>query len=469
MKLASIVAFTASAMAFASAQQVGTTTPETHPSMTMQECTAKNSCTTKQTKVTLDANWRWTHKTSGTENCYTGNAWDSSVCADSDAGNKACAQNCALEGADYSANYGITTSGSTLTLKFVTEHQYGTNVGSRVYLMENDTKYYMFKPLNKEFTFDVDTSNVPCGLNGALYFIEMDADGGMGKFPTNKAGAKYGTGYCDAQCPHDIKWINGEANSRGWGGSATDENVGYGYYGTCCPEMDIWEANSMANAFTPHPCQTGTTGSMKCSGTQCGDNKSNQRYEGVCDKDGCDYNPYRFGTKQFYGPGLKVDTTKPFTVVTQFITDDGTDNGDLIEIKRLYKQNGKVWESPKISMREHPGYETFRDRTITPAMCEKSKQLFENDDHHITLGGVKGMGDSLKVGGVLAMSIWADGDAHCLWLDSAYPLDEPITKPGILRGPCATDTGKPEDMIANYPNASVKFSNIKFGPIGSTY
>ena len=41
----------------------------------------------------------------------------------------------------------------------------------------------------------------------------MDADGGTSKHPTNKGGAKYGTGYCDAQCPHDVKWINGKANS----------------------------------------------------------------------------------------------------------------------------------------------------------------------------------------------------------------------------------------------------------------
>jgi len=40
----------------------------------------------------------------------------------------------------------------------------------------------------------VDVSNLPCGLNGAVYFVEMDADGGMGRFPTNKAGAKSGTG-----------------------------------------------------------------------------------------------------------------------------------------------------------------------------------------------------------------------------------------------------------------------------------
>ena len=66
----------------------------------------------------------------------------------------------------------------------------------------------MFKLKNKEFTFDVDVSELPCGLNGALYFVEMEEDGGH-HYPGNDAGANYGTGYCDAQCPHDIKWING--------------------------------------------------------------------------------------------------------------------------------------------------------------------------------------------------------------------------------------------------------------------
>lgn len=76
--------------------------------------------------------------------------------------------------------------------------------------MASDTNYQMFKLLNQEFTFDVDVSNLPCGLNGALYFSEMDADGGMAKFSTNKAGAKYGTGYCDSQCPRDLKFIDGQ-------------------------------------------------------------------------------------------------------------------------------------------------------------------------------------------------------------------------------------------------------------------
>jgi len=46
-------------------------------------------------------------------------------------------------------------------------------------------KYQIFKLKNKEFSFDVDVSNMPCGLNGALYFVEMEADGGKSKYPTN--------------------------------------------------------------------------------------------------------------------------------------------------------------------------------------------------------------------------------------------------------------------------------------------
>ena len=81
----------------------------------------------------------------------------------------------------------------------------------------------------------------------------MDADGGL-SYSGNSAGAEYGTGYCDAQCPHDIKFINGEANMLDWGGSDTDPNSGTGRYGSCCAEMDLWEANSRSQAYTTHPC-----------------------------------------------------------------------------------------------------------------------------------------------------------------------------------------------------------------------
>jgi len=31
-----------------------------------------------------------------------------------------------------------------------------------------------------------------------------------------------------------------------WNPSSTDPNAGTGKYGTCCSEMDIWEANSQS-------------------------------------------------------------------------------------------------------------------------------------------------------------------------------------------------------------------------------
>jgi cellulose 1,4-beta-cellobiosidase len=191
-------------------QQVGTQQTETHPSMTWQQCTAAGSCTAKQGKVTIDSNWRWVHdKTSGSyTNCYTGNGWNATLCP-SDA---TCAANCALEGADYTATYGAQASGNSLKLTFVTKGTYATNIGSRLYLLQDDSTYQQFKLLNNEFTFDVDVSNLPCGLNGALYFVSMDKDGGMAKYSGNKAGAKYGVGYCDAQCPRDLKFINGQVS-----------------------------------------------------------------------------------------------------------------------------------------------------------------------------------------------------------------------------------------------------------------
>jgi hypothetical protein len=60
----------------------------------------------------------------------------------------------------------------------------------------------------------------------------MDEDGGLSKHSGNKAGAKYGTGYCDAQCPRDLKFIDGEANVGEWKESSNDPNAGVGNYGS---------------------------------------------------------------------------------------------------------------------------------------------------------------------------------------------------------------------------------------------
>ena len=70
---------------------------------------------------------------------------------------------------------------------------------------------------------------------------------------------------------------------------------------------------------------------------------------------------------------------------------------------------------------------------------------------------------------VLVMSLWDDGAAHMLWLDSDYPLDRDTSKAGVARGPCAKDSGAPDDVRAKHPDATVAFSNIRYGPLGSTY
>jgi cellulose 1,4-beta-cellobiosidase len=321
-----------------------------------------------------------------------------------------------------------------------------------------ETKYELLKLLNQEFTFDVDVSKLPCGLNGALYFSEMDADGGMAKFSANKAGAKYGTGYCDAQCPRDLKFINGQANAEGWGGSSNDANAGFGKYGACCTEMDIWEANSISAAYTPHPC-TGS-GLTRCTGTDCG---VGDRYASLCDADGCDFNSYRQGDTSFYGPGKTIDTTQKLTVVTQFISSDGTANGDLVEIKRFYVQNGVTYANSQSTYPTAPG------NSITDAFCAAQKSTFGDQNIHLAKGGLKKMGQALKNGMVLVMSIWDDHSSSMLWLDAPFPATKDASEPGVSRGSCSRDSGKPEDVEKNSPDASVTFSNIKWGPLGSTF
>jgi hypothetical protein len=62
--------------------------------------------------------------------------------------------------------------------------------------------------------------------------------------------------------------------------------------------------------------------------------------------------PYPLGKTNFYGRGSSycVDTTKPFTVTTRFVTVDGKDTGNLKEIQRIYKQNGRTIPNPTVKI-----------------------------------------------------------------------------------------------------------------------
>ena len=112
----------------------------------------------------------------------------------------------------------------------------------------------------------------------------------------------------------------------------------------------------------------------------------------MCDADGCDFNSYRMGDTSFYGAGLTVDTSKPFTVVTQFISTDGTATGDLKEIKRFYVQGGTTIENSDSSVSGVTG------NSITDDFCAAQKTAFGDTNEFATKGGLKQTGDAIKKG-----------------------------------------------------------------------
>ncbi|KAL4882380.1 concanavalin A-like lectin/glucanase domain-containing protein [Aspergillus karnatakaensis] len=410
------------------AQQIGS--PENRPSLSTYHCTTAHGCTRQNTTVVLDAATHPIHNPTTNQSCTTpSNTLNPVLCPDK----QTCASNCVIEGISNYAAYGVTTQGSKLTLQqYLNENGTLNAVSPRVYLVSESENYETLHLLNQEFTFDVDVSQLPCGMNGALYLSEMHADGG--RSPLNPAGSAYGTGYCDAQC-YVTPWINGEANT---------EN-----HGSCCNEMDIWEANSRATGLTPHACLYDGGGLHECtSDEEC--NGPTGENDSVCDKWGCSFNPYALGRKDYYGLELTVDTTKPFTVVTQFITDDGTAMGTLNEIRRLYIQNNRLIKNAVISI---PPSSNSSETTnaLSDAVCDATTNWFGR------FGGMDGMGQALGRGMVLAMSIWNDAGGYMQWLD------------GGDAGPCNATEGAPAVIEQTTPGTRVVFGGIRWGDLGSTF
>ena len=227
--------------------------------------------------------------------------------------------------------------------------------------------------------------------------------------------------------------------------------------------MDIWEANSISSAFTAHPCSV--DGLTVCNGTSCGGTDSpTDRYGSVCDPDGCDFNAYRVGQTSFYGPGMTVDTSSPFTVVTQFITSDGTSSGTLSEIRRLYVQNGVVIQNAVSSVSGLTGYDS-----LTPAYCTAELSLFNETTDFSTKGGFSAMSTAMNTGMVLVLSLWDDYAVDMLWLDSDYPTTASTSAPGTARGTCSTSSGVPATVESQNPSSRVIYSDIRFGDLNSTY
>jgi cellulose 1,4-beta-cellobiosidase len=170
------------------------------------------------------------------------------------------------------------------------------------------------------------------------------------------------------------------------------------------------------------------------------------------------------GNLNFYGPGsgFTIDTTKPITVITQFLTNTGTNTGTLVEIKRFWGQGGKIYATPRSKIPGIPG------NTITDEFYANQKSVFRDPNGTAAKGGLAKQGEALK-NSVLVMSIWDDYSVNMLWLDSQFPVDADPSAPGVSRGTCSRTSGKPADVEANSPNAYVAFSDIKWGPINSTF
>lgn len=387
------------------------------------ECSTGAGCTTSTKYAVIDQNWLWyTTDPTGSSSCDLSSGGDLSKCE-------------LVQPTDYTSTYGITTSGSELYLPYLSPTG-GT--GSRLYLMDADSNYTTFQMLGKEISFDVETSSLKCGFNGAVYFVEMDADGGKS---SGTQGAEFGTGYCDAQCPSDLKTTTtGAANSDG--------------QSVCCNEMDLWEANKEAAAITAHPCSRASAdlvGPYVCSDNECDSSSTS----GVCDGSGCDFNSYRNGDTTFYGPGSNyaVDSTKTMTVTTQFHTDQG---GELSEIVQLFTVDGAVINQRSVTI----GGSTFD--SITTDYCTAEDKAYSGSGTFSSSGGLGMMGRSLDRGMVLVMSLWNDPTSHMLWLDGTSGTGD-----GSVRGPCGTTDDSQNSSSESA--AGVTYSNFKFGDLDSTY
>lgn len=118
-----------------------------------------------------------------------------------------------------------------------------------------------------------------------------------------------------------------------------------------------------------------------------------------------------------------MNTAKPFTVVTQFLTNQA---GVLDEIRRLYVQNGNVIGNSVVAAPAGDVTASGTVDSITPGYCNATAATFED------AGGFPQMSKALAEGMVLIFSIWNDQGGNMTWLDSgsAGPCD-PVSTQGL--------------------------------------
>ncbi|KAI8607546.1 concanavalin A-like lectin/glucanase domain-containing protein [Chytriomyces sp. MP71] len=174
-----------------------------------------------------------------------------------------------------------------------------TGYGRFYIINEQGDGYHPFFLKNRQISFTVDVSNVPCMTDAALYVSSFDpvaklADPGDFDY---RASPPTG-GYCDAQ----------------------------GFDGSACMEMDIFEGNSAATQVTTHTCSQRTCNSFD-----------------ACDHAGCGVNSRHM--PQIGPDGTVVSTRLAFKVLTRFELDNGTVGGDLVRIVQTLRQGNRIVQS----------------------------------------------------------------------------------------------------------------------------
>ncbi|KAF4344250.1 exoglucanase type C [Fusarium beomiforme] len=417
----------ASLFAATDAQRACEGIEEVHPPFNWHDCYG-DSCFERYAAVVLDSKLRQIDCCNGSRNTL-----QRAACKKKN--KDQCPVDCCIHGADYGA-HGIFTNGTDLTLDVGASHPNTPKDLIRVMLMKDENHYewtQIIDPWDSEYTFDVEVRDVPPGYKARLSLHWMWEKGNMDKKKGDKAGAKYGTGYCDAHCDQGQRFVMGRANYDGWEPSQTDPHLGTGHLGACCIHLVLWEGNTHSTDFGHYPCDP--RGPHMCKGIKC---------KMDCYSVGCTWNPNGKDQKPFYGPGKTntIDSSRKFSVVNQWFSTQKPMQPVMTRRVMYYIQDGKLIPS-------------------APSDFRTKKKEFHTMDKGFCAAQAKawGLGKWLKKN-----PWWVNHDA---WQYDMVPVFSLVRdyEYDMLQGFVHGD-----DKLKSIPiNASVTFSNFRYGRINRTF
>ena len=93
---------------------------------------------------------------------------------------------------------------------------------------------------------------------------------------------------------------------------------------------------------------------------------------------------------------------------------------------------GTAIRKPTAPGSSYAGSKTYT--SITDEMCDTQKDYFTDVNDFKVKGGIKAMGEAMKRGMVLTLSMWDEHDVGMIWLDATDPYPVPAGKKGAKGG-----------------------------------